>query len=526
VLPLQENAKTSSPITGTLGKNPRVIVSSISLTWQPALRLLPLLCASVLAGFKSHAAEVTWKQCLSQEPAWYATPEAVRIADNVLLYQRASGGWPKNLDMAKPLDATDQAQLENERWRTDSTIDNGATTTQLRFLARLASGIHEPRFQDAFLRGLDYLFAAQYPNGGWPQSFPRPKGYSAHVTFNDDAMVNVLKLLRDIARRDPEYAFVEDSARQRAEQAVAKGVDCILSCQVIVSNRRTAWCAQHDAQTLAPAPARSYEKVSLSGSESVGIVRFLMGIEQPGPQVRQAIEAAVAWFRETKLTGIRQVDKPDPALPGNRDRVIVLDPNAPPLWARFYEIGTNRPMFCGRDGIIRFSPTFGCAKNKWGWVPAKRFSEKRIPSGAAPPIGMGCPPSRPGPASNRCHANVGGCDETVTKRPTHGARSPEVLERKELSMAGVTRLELATSAVTGQRSNQLSYTPASWGSANLKEPIPKVNGDFVPLFLSTLHDPVRTVQDHRIRATDAKEVGVRIPAEENVLSPESRPEKG
>ena len=33
------------------------------------------------------------------------------------------------------------------------------------------------------------------------------------------------------------------------------------------------------------------------------------------------------------------------------DKKIVPDRQAPPLWARFYEIGTNRPFFCGRDGV-------------------------------------------------------------------------------------------------------------------------------------------------------------------------------
>jgi PelA/Pel-15E family pectate lyase len=32
------------------------------------------------------------------------------------------------------------------------------------------------------------------------------------------------------------------------------------------------------------------------------------------------------------------------------DRVVVEDPKAPPIWARFYELGTNRPFFCNRDG--------------------------------------------------------------------------------------------------------------------------------------------------------------------------------
>ena len=31
------------------------------------------------------------------------------------------------------------------------------------------------------------------------------------------------------------------------------------------------------------------------------------------------------------------------------DRVVLPDPQAPPIWARFYELGTNRPLFCNRD---------------------------------------------------------------------------------------------------------------------------------------------------------------------------------
>ena len=33
------------------------------------------------------------------------------------------------------------------------------------------------------------------------------------------------------------------------------------------------------------------------------------------------------------------------------DKRMVMDPNAEPTWARFYEIDTNRPFFCNRDGI-------------------------------------------------------------------------------------------------------------------------------------------------------------------------------
>jgi PelA/Pel-15E family pectate lyase len=223
------------------------------------------------------------------------------------------------------------------------------------FLAKVYAARKDDRFKDAVLRGLDYLLKAQYENGGWPQFYPNARGYYTHITFNDDAMIGVMRFLRDLAKKDGPYAFVDADRRAKAEKAVAKGIECILKCQVVTGGKRTAWCAQHDEKTLAPAPARAYEKISLSGAESVGIVRFLMGIEKPSPEVIDAIQSAVAWFDAVRITGIRQVAKPDPSLPGGQDKVIEKDPSAPPLWARFYEIGTNRPIFCGRDGVIKYS---------------------------------------------------------------------------------------------------------------------------------------------------------------------------
>jgi PelA/Pel-15E family pectate lyase len=205
------------------------------------------------------------------------------------------------------------------------------------------------------LKGLDYLFAAQYANGGWPQFFPLVKGYYSHITYNDGAMAGVLTLLREIERKHVTYAFVDETRRQRAAQAVAKGIECILKTQIVVGGQLTAWCAQHDETTLAPAKARAYEHPSLSGSESVGIVRFLMGIENPDARVIAAIEAAIAWLKSVQINGFRYYDKRDAALEKGYDRVLEADANAAPLWARFYEIGTNRPIFSGRDSVIKYN---------------------------------------------------------------------------------------------------------------------------------------------------------------------------
>ena len=289
--------------------------------------------ARVLTGKASQAiGTIAWEDAQKKPEEWYASAEASRIADLVLLYQRNSGGWPKNIDMAKPLSEEDRAKLSAQKNDKDSTIDNGATFTQLSYLARVYTAQRQERYRESFLKGLDYLLKAQYPNGGWPQFYPDLSGYYKHITFNDNAMIGVMKLLRDVAAAKPAYAFVDEVRRAGAAKAVEKGVDVILKTQVIVNGQRTVWCAQHDEVTLAPAPARKYEVVSLSGGESVEIVRFLMSIKNPSPAVVEAIESAVKWFERSQLK----------------------DAKGEPVWARFYEIGTNRPIFVGRDGVVKY----------------------------------------------------------------------------------------------------------------------------------------------------------------------------
>ncbi len=296
----------------------------------------------------------SWKACLRQDPGWYTSDQAIRIADNVLLYQRKSGGWPKNTDMADVLSKEEEKKIIADKDEDDSTIDNGATYRQLEYLARVYSSTQIDRFLESFQRGLDYLFEAQYENGGWPQFYPNASGYHKHITFNDNAMIGVMRLLRDVAREEQPYAFVSETHRNQAAEAVKKGIECILKCQIGVDGKRTAWCAQHDEKTLEPAPARTYEKVSLSGAESVGIVEFLMGIDQPDSTTIHAIQSAVQWFDRVKIIGIKVVEKRDSTLPRGYDKIVVQESGAGPIWARFYEIGTNRPIFCGRDGIVKY----------------------------------------------------------------------------------------------------------------------------------------------------------------------------
>jgi len=291
------------------------------------------------------SAQVRWGDEIFRQPyEWYASSEARAAADSVILYQSPVGGWPKNTDLLELPSSPDAVGRP--------TIDNGATTTPMRFLALVVNGTGDAVYRQAFERGMDYLLAAQYPNGGWPQYFPLREGYYSRITYNDNAMVNVLELLRDASAGDAPYAFVDQARRARAA-AVTRGIDVILQSQIEQEGQLTAWCAQHDERTLEPAWARSYEPPSISGGESVGIVRFLMSVEDPTPEIVASIEGAVRWLRSVAMSGVRvhRIPKPN----GRVERVLIEDPEAPPLWARFYELGTNRPLYLDRDSVYRYN---------------------------------------------------------------------------------------------------------------------------------------------------------------------------
>ncbi|TDE02693.1 pectate lyase [Flavobacterium hiemivividum] len=303
------------------------------------------------------------------DEAWFATPEAKEIAENVLLYQRNIGGWPKNIQMQNAL--TDAQKKELIALKSDThniTTDNGATTQEMLYLSKMYAQYPEEKYKKAFLLGLDYILEAQYDNGGWPQFYPLKKGYYTHITYNDDSMVHIMEALEAILDKTDYYSIKPDEKTiEKTRVAFNKGIVCILKTQYSQNGVLTAWCAQHDKETLLPAKARAYELPSLSGKESAKIVLLLMSIQNPSPEVITAINSAVAWFEKTKITGIKIEEMT--LQNGKKDRVLVTDPDAKPLWARFMELDDNTPFFCDRDGLKKatISEISYERRNGYGW---------------------------------------------------------------------------------------------------------------------------------------------------------------
>lgn len=290
------------------------------------------------------------------EDDFFKTEEAVRIGDNVLLYQYDTGGWPKNIFMPAELSKEEIKKVKQAKKNVgESTIDNNATTTEIHYLSRLYLATGVDKYKDAAVAGIRYLLSGQYENGGWPQFWPRAEGYYTHITYNDNAMVNLLNLLREIFQKKAPYTFVSEEVCKEARTAFDKGIECILNTQIKKEGKLTVWCAQHDEVTLLPAKARAYELPSFSGAESYGIVKLLMSLPNPSQRIIDAIEGAVAWFETSKIEGIGYQFFTNEE--GKKDYRMVSCPEGekcPPLWARFYTLEDNRPFFCGRDGIMKF----------------------------------------------------------------------------------------------------------------------------------------------------------------------------
>lgn len=282
----------------------------------------------------------SWGEYLAKPDDWFQSEGGKQILDNILSWQDENGIWPKNEEI-------DAGPFTGDRKALRGTFDNKATTDEMRMLAHGYRAVGDERYKAAFLKGLDLILKAQYANGGWPQYYPLRKGYYSHITFNDGAMVRLMKLMKEITGGS-DYAFVDSGRQARVKAAFDNGLKCILDCQIRVNGKLTVWCAQHDENDLSPAAARSYELASLSGGESAGILRLLMRLEDPSPRVVEAIEAGVAWYQESHVEGIRIQSV-------NGKMTAVADPNAPWLWGRFYDLKTNKPIFCDRDGIAKYN---------------------------------------------------------------------------------------------------------------------------------------------------------------------------
>lgn len=123
-----------------------------------------------------------------------------------------------------------------------------------------------------------------------------------------------------------------------------KGTDYIIKAQIKSGGKKAAWCAQHDPKTYEPRPARAYEPISISGSESVEIIKFLLN-QWHNKYAVKAGEDALSWLYENRVQNTRYNSKTSP---------YFIPKDGSTIWYRFYEIGTDVGIFGDRDGLVYY----------------------------------------------------------------------------------------------------------------------------------------------------------------------------
>lgn len=341
--------------------NIRIASFSIALAVLPACASHELPAASAmpaqnlsLNGFED--AIQHWKNAHGDDYPRYRPEQVREIADNIVLLQRDHGGWIQNQDPQRILDAGERQKTIAAKSDPLGSFDNRNVYTQIAYLMGAYERIGNASYKEAALRGLDYLLAHQIKScGGWPHTDPASAPYHPMITVADEVFSGPLTLLRNISESQWPYASLDEATRARATNALDRGEACLLKLQVLQNGTPTGWAGQYDPYTLAPAMGRTFELPSIATEESVYVLRYLMSVDDPKPEIIASIEGGTSWLRAVSIkdTRLEEVQLPEPVRfkyhEATHDRRLVRDADAPLLWARFYDISDNTTILANRD---------------------------------------------------------------------------------------------------------------------------------------------------------------------------------
>lgn len=241
---------------------------------------------------------------------------AARGAGRALVWgQRQEGGWDHRVDVSHLAPDSEKP----ERRKGNGAFDDNITQGAIDFLMDLDAALDEPWLDDGVRLGLEFLQKSQFPCGAWPQWYPLRGGYHDGYTFNDNAINDCIRVLCDAHHR---YGRAEYLA------AAKRGGDFIIASQLAAP--QSGWAQQY-GHDLRPAWARAFEPPAACSAVTARNIRTLVDLH--------------AYTRDAKYL------EPIPAALGWLDRSKLKDG----LWARLYEVGTDKPIYGDRDGKVHYT---------------------------------------------------------------------------------------------------------------------------------------------------------------------------
>lgn len=267
----------------------------------------------------------------------YYYQAAAKAAQALIDGQLPSGGWGYFIDFGGPASTKRWYEtIGKNAWRMEefqhrwgnATFDDQGTGEAIRFLIRLYVEKREARFKRGLDKAINFIFASQLDNGGWPQRWPRvhdgglhgKPDYTGLITFNDGVIHDNIDVL---------LTYHQAIGDPRVLPAIEKAMDVYLKTQQPAP--QAGWGLQHRAD-FSPAGARTYEPEALVTHTTASNVEDLMEFYRLTGNAKYLapIPAALDWLDSVRL--------PEELRVGNRH------------FPTFVEIGTNKPLWVHRRG--------------------------------------------------------------------------------------------------------------------------------------------------------------------------------
>lgn len=217
--------------------------------------------------------------------------------------QNKHGGWDHTINFA---------DLSNET----VSFDDNQSQSAISFLLALNRVVSDEHLSAAVQRALEMMSRTQLNNGGWPHLYPPRGNYHDYATFNDGGINDCIRVMIEAYQLNKDDAAIERSLRKAARFLMISQLP----------PPQPGWAQQYN-EFLQPAWARTFEPPSVCPAVTIRNIQTLIDlyVALGEATLLEPIPDALRWLEEIRL------------------------PNG--KWARFVEIGTNKPLYFDRGRI-------------------------------------------------------------------------------------------------------------------------------------------------------------------------------
>lgn len=230
--------------------------------------------------------------------------DAARSAARALIRgQNKHGGWDHTIDFD---------DLTNER----VSFDDNQSQSAVRFLMALDQEMDDEEIASAAQRAIAMMIQTQLDSGGWPHQYPRQGNYHDYATYNDNGINDCIRVMTDARHYYTDNKAIEKSLREAARFVVTSQLP----------PPQPGWAQQYN-EFMQPAWARSFEPPSVCPSVTLRNINTLIDLYLVlgDRSLLEPIPDSLRWLREIRMDNGK--------------------------WARFVELGTNKPLYYDRGRI-------------------------------------------------------------------------------------------------------------------------------------------------------------------------------